>query len=92
VRILGGGEVITVRLGEHPLDEQIRRQIARLLHLHYRTHPERIARRYGVTDRYVRILWQRYALHELGQMPLGECLQALEEERAALEQSSGQTG
>lgn len=39
--------------------------MARLLQLHKELHPTRIAARYGVTDEYVRQLWERWHPHEM---------------------------
>jgi hypothetical protein len=55
------------------MPEAYLRQIARLLQMHKELHPERIARRYGVTDEYVRQLWVRYQPHEMA--PLTEALE-----------------
>lgn len=52
----------------HPLNERLRREMARLLQLHVETHPDRIARRFGVTPRYVRQLWARYPMSEMASL------------------------
>ena len=59
--------------GHSPMPETYLRQMARLLQLHKELHPERIGRRYGVTDEYVRQLWVRYQPHEMA--PLSEALE-----------------
>ncbi len=53
------------RKGHHPLDETALQQMAKLMQVHHETHPERVARRFGVTATYVRQLWRSYHQHEL---------------------------
>jgi hypothetical protein len=69
-----------VEKDKHPLPETARRQMARLYQLHLETHAMRIARRFGVTDRYVRQQWHERALNEMA--TLREALKALEDGEA----------
>jgi endonuclease III len=46
------------RKDDHVRPESDRREMTRLMQIHVDTHPERIARRYGVTAQYVRQLWR----------------------------------
>lgn len=39
------------------MDKRLKRRIGRLVQLHYETSPERLARRFGITARYVRLIW-----------------------------------
>ena len=48
--------------------------MARLMSIHKNTHPMRIARRYGVTEEFVRQLESRYPFEELA--PVSEALEA----------------
>lgn len=40
------------------------RKIARLMQLHQQTHPERIARRWNITEEYVRRIWSKLPTDE----------------------------
>lgn len=61
--------------GHSPLHPSKPKQMARLLQLHAETHPRRVAERFGVTERYVRKVWSRFATDEMA--PLSEALEAL---------------
>lgn len=60
----------------HPLDDKALRLMARLVQLHLQTHPERIARQFGVTAGYVRQQWRNLSLAEM--VPLNEALAKLD--------------
>jgi hypothetical protein len=63
------------RPGQSPLPRVYLRQMARLMQVHKDTHPERIARRFGVTEEVVRQLSEKYQPQELA--PLPEALEVL---------------
>lgn len=63
------------RRAKSPMDKSQRRQIARLMDIHHKTHPERLARRFGITAWYCRKLWGETVQEDLA--PLGEALEAL---------------
>lgn len=54
-----------MRRGCSPLGETEKAQIASLMRLHLETHPGRVARLYGVTGQYVRLLWREHLMGEL---------------------------
>ncbi len=49
----------------HPLGKDVLRLMARLMQLHVETHPERVARVFGVTGRYIRQQWHAHAVSEM---------------------------
>lgn len=58
------------RAARKPMDKSLVKAIARLMHLHHQTHPNRLAERFGITPWYCRKIY--------GEMPL-EDLPALRE-------------
>lgn len=64
-----------MRLGHSPMKSDKRKQMARLLQLHYETHPLRIAERLGVTRQYVTRVWSETPPEEMA--PVDESLRAL---------------
>lgn len=66
-----------MRLKDHPQwREEDRRTVARLLSLYWECHPVRLARVFGCTPRYIRMLGEKYVDWELP--PTAEALQRLE--------------
>lgn len=60
------------RKGQSPMPERYLREMARLLQTYKDLHPYRIARRYGVTETFVRELGSKYQPEDLS--PLCEAL------------------
>lgn len=52
------------RCGQKQIDKGTRKVIARLMHLHHQTHPDRLAQRFNVTAQYVRMIWAKCSLDE----------------------------
>ena len=61
--------------GHAQLTKADHRRIARLLQLHFETHPSRIGKLWGVSASGVRKVWRELAVEEMG--PLTETLQEL---------------
>lgn len=64
------------RRSHHPLPKQTLKLMARLVQVHFDTHPERVARRFGVTAGYVRQQWREYLHNEMASIQ--EALNELE--------------
>lgn len=47
------------------MPKQTLKLMARLVQIHADTHPERLARRFGVTAGYIRQQWRQYLQHEM---------------------------
>lgn len=56
------------RRSHHPLPKQTLKLMARLVQVHFDTHPERLARRFGVTAGYVRQQWRSYLIGEMADL------------------------
>lgn len=54
--------------GHHPLDDKVLRRMARMVQLHLETHPERVARRFGVSVSYVRQQWRTMDVKEMASL------------------------
>jgi hypothetical protein len=67
------------RLARRPMEKGLRKAIARLMHLHHQTHPDRLAQRFGLTPFYVRKLYTELPLEE--QVSLREALKVFIEEQ-----------
>lgn len=63
------------RRSHHPLPKQTLKLVARLVQVHFDTHPERLARRFGLSPSYVRQLWRSYLHNEMA--PLDDALVSL---------------
>jgi hypothetical protein len=60
--------------GQHPVPKRVLRLVARLVAIHHATHPARIARRFGLSKRYVYMQFANYHEHEMA--GLAEALSA----------------
>ena len=56
------------RRGHHPIDKAVLKRIAMQMHLHLQTHPERIARRMGISVSYVRQCWRELEMREMARL------------------------
>jgi hypothetical protein len=57
------------RLAQKPMDKSLIRAMARLMHLHHQTHPDRIAKRFNITPRYVREISKEFPPDERVTLP-----------------------
>ena len=64
------------RKGEIQLPARARKIMARLMHLHYQTHPDRIGKRFKVGGKYVGQVWRQMSNDEMAS--LEEALKELE--------------
>lgn len=64
------------RRSHTPLPKQTLKVVARLVQVHFDTHPERIARRFGLSQSYVRQLWREHLIGEMA--ALREAISELE--------------
>lgn len=56
------------RRSHHPLPKQTLKLVARLVQVHFDTHPERVARRFGLSPSYVRQLWREHLIGEMASL------------------------